>query len=86
MAKHDVYSGVDNDNFLLDVQADLFDVLNTLMVAQFIAISGGPVPANRLNPVFVMDGVEYVIVTQFVAAVPRWICSHVPFNLRPTDY
>ena len=73
MAKLDVYPGAENDTLLLDVQADLLDALNTRMVVPLVAVSKAPVPAKRLNPVFVIDGTEYVMVTQFMAAVPRSI-------------
>jgi toxin CcdB len=31
-----------------------------------------PQPARRLNPVFEIDGRRYVMVTQFIAAVPAY--------------
>lgn len=73
MAKYDVYSGSESDTLLLDVQADLLDALNTRVVIPLIAISKAPLPAKRLNPVFMIDGNEFVMVTQFMAAVPKSI-------------
>lgn len=73
MAKFDVYPGAEKDSLLLDVQADLLDALNTRMVVPLMAVSNAPIPAKRLNPIFVIDGTEYVMVTQFMAAVPRLI-------------
>lgn len=73
MAKYDVYPGLEKDGLLLDVQADLLDALNTRMIVPLIAKSTAPTPAKRLNPVFTIDGHEYVMMTQFMAAVPTSI-------------
>ncbi len=67
---------------MLDVQADLLDALNTRMVVPLIAAGKAPVPAKRLNPVFMIDGKEYVMVTQFMAAVPRSILREPVANLN----
>ena len=82
MAKFDVYPGAENDTLLLDVQADLLDALNTRMVVPLMAVGKAPVPAKRLNPVFVIDSTEYVMVTQFMAAVPRSILRDPVANLN----
>ncbi|WP_299869853.1 CcdB family protein [uncultured Roseobacter sp.] len=82
MAKFDVYLGSEKDSLLLDVQADLLDALNTRMVVPLMTVGTAPVPAKRLNPVFVIDGIEYVMVTQFIAAVPRSILREPVANLN----
>ena len=83
MAKFDVYPGsLESDSLLLDVQADLLDALNTRMVVPLMAVGKAPIPAKRLNPVFVIDGSEYVMVTQFMAAVPRAILRDPVANLN----
>lgn len=81
MAKFDVYCS-DNDTLLLDVQADLLDALNTRMIVPLMVVSKAPVPAKRLNPVFAIDGAEYVMVTQFMAAVPRSILRDPVASLK----
>lgn len=70
MAKFDVFQGPVGKTLLLDVQADLLDVLNTRMVVPLITASEAPIPAKRLNPAFVIAGTEYIMVTQFLASVP----------------
>ena len=82
MAKYDVYPGSERDTLLLDVQADLLNALNTRMVVPLMAAGKAPVPAKRLNPVFVIEGMEYVMVTQFMAAVPRAILRDPVANLN----
>ena len=71
MARYDVYSFSGGTNFVLDVQADLLDDLNTRIVVPLLELSKAPKPAKRLNPTFEFEGVSYVLATQFLAAVPR---------------
>ncbi|MBT6096734.1 MAG: hypothetical protein HOH04_17750 [Rhodospirillaceae bacterium] len=40
-----------------------------------ITRSDAPVSAEKLNPIFQIDGAEVIIVTQFLAAVPTSILS-----------
>ena len=71
MAKHDVYVNPKGTGYLLDVQTDLLDALNTRVVVPLIPIGQAPKPAKRLNPIFEIEGEPVVMVTQFLAAVPR---------------
>lgn len=59
------------DGLVLDVQADLLDALNTRVVVPLMPRNAAPLPARGLNPVFVVDQMEYTMATQFLAAVPR---------------
>lgn len=70
MAKYDVFPNPSGDGFLLDVQTDLLSDLNTRVVVPLLPKSKSPKPATRLNPTFVIDGEQVVMVTQFLAAVP----------------
>ena len=67
MARYDLYP--DGDNFLLDVQANHLDNLNTRIVVPVRLPDQAPMPARRLNPVFDIAGRRYVMVTQFTSAV-----------------
>ena len=71
MARFDVFPNPDGKGFLLDVQADLLDGLNTRVVVPLIPIQSAPMPAKRLNPVFEIEAEPHVMVTQFMAAVPK---------------
>ena len=82
MAKYDVYPNPGGGGFLLDVQADLLDGLNTRAVVPLIPMQAAPVPAKRLNPVFQIDGMPYVMVTQFLAAVPVSVLKSPVANLK----
>jgi toxin CcdB len=68
MARFDVYRY--EDGYLLDVQADILDGLNSRMVVPLMPSAKAPKPADRLNPVFIVGEDEFVMVTQFMAAVP----------------
>lgn len=76
MARYDVFPNPDDPNpdgkgSLLDVQADLLDGLNTRIVVPLIPLRLAPMPAKRLNPVFEIEAEPHVMVTQFMAAVPK---------------
>lgn len=70
MARFDVFPNPDGNGFLLDVQANLLDGLNTRIVVPLIPASSAPLPAKRLNPVFEIGAEPHVMVTQFMAALP----------------
>ncbi|MEH6717430.1 MAG: CcdB family protein [Aurantimonas endophytica] len=81
MARHDVFAHVGGDGYLLDVQADLLETLNTRVVVPLLPLAAAPKPAARLNPVFTVAGIEVVMATQFLAAVPVSILSPPVANL-----
>lgn len=70
MARYDLYRAPDGPGWWLDVQADVLDVLNTRVVVPLLPEGRAPVPAKRLNPVFVVEGERAVMVTQYLSAVP----------------
>jgi toxin CcdB len=70
MARFDVYGGIGNADLLLDCQADILSDLNTRFVVPLQRPENAPRPARRLNPVFEIRGQQYVMVTQFAAAIP----------------
>jgi toxin CcdB len=69
MARFDIY-GNPSGGYLLDLQADLLSGLNTRVVAPLMPPAEAPLPARRLNPTFEIGGERFVMVTQFMAAVP----------------
>ncbi len=70
MARFFVYRNPETDGYLLDVQANILDHLNTRVVVPLLPSSVAPTPAKGLNPVFNVAGEPMVMVTQFMAAVP----------------
>jgi toxin CcdB len=71
MARFELFRNEGAEGYLLDVQSDLLSGLNTRVVVPLLPASAGPAPAQRLNPVFSIEGQEWVMVTQFMAAVPE---------------
>lgn len=69
MARYDVYPNP-GGGYVLDVQADLLDELKTRIVIPLIHKTFAPFPAKRLNPIYEIEGVEHVLVTQFMSAIP----------------
>lgn len=51
MARFDVYRNPEGDGYLVDLQADLLDHLNTRIVAPLLPVDRAPKPAATLNPV-----------------------------------
>ncbi|HEV2568052.1 CcdB family protein [Sphingomonas sp.] len=68
MARFD-YHRSESGGYVLDCQADLLSHLNTRLVVPLILLAEAPTPAARLNPVFVVDGEQMVMVTQFASAM-----------------
>lgn len=70
MARYDVYPNPQGRGWMLDVQSDLLGDLNTRVVVPLLKFGEAPLPAKRLNPVFQIEGVEVMMATQFLSAVP----------------
>jgi toxin CcdB len=70
-----VYMNLDESRdyapFLLDVQADLLDDLDTRVVVPLVRVAAFGRRATRLHPRFVIDGQEVVMATHLLAAVKR---------------
>lgn len=69
MARFDFYEYQSVSRFIVDVQSDLLDNLDTRVVVPLLFSSDAPKPAKFLNPIFVIDGAEYVFMPQFLSAV-----------------
>jgi len=77
MPRFAVFRNPDGLGYLLDVQADLLDHLNTRVVVPLLPLDVAPVAAKTLNPVFEVEGKAVVMVTQFLAAVPAQMLKNV---------
>jgi toxin CcdB len=82
MSRYSVYANPDAEGYLLDVQADLLDHLNTRVVIPLMPIAIAPLPARTLNPSFEISNEYYILVTQFVATVPMSALRHPVLNLK----
>lgn len=81
MARYDVYANPNGSGYLLDVQADLLDGLNTRVVVPLLPKNQAPKPADRLNPIFEINGEQVIMVSQFLAAVPVSILQNPIANI-----
>jgi toxin CcdB len=81
MARFSVYRNPDG-GYLLDVQADLLNHMNTRVVVPLMMVADAPKPAGTLNPLFDVNGVSCVMVTQFMAAVPASILKEQVASLE----
>ena len=70
MAQYDLFPDPSGNGYLLDVQSDLLEGLNVRAVVPLLPQGNAPIAANRLNPVFRIDGAAYLMMTQYIAAVP----------------
>jgi toxin CcdB len=69
MARYDFYQNAASDGYLLDVQSDMLEYLDTSVVVPLLPPNIAPLPARRLNPIFRIDGKDHIMVTQFISAV-----------------
>jgi toxin CcdB len=75
MARFDVYRNPRRESarevpFLLDVQSDLLEGLESRVVVPLRAASAVKRAVSRLNPIFKVDGSEVVMDTPQLAGVP----------------
>jgi toxin CcdB len=70
MARYDLFSSIDAEGYLLDVQTGLLDHLKTRVVIPLLPAETTPAPIMRLNPIFEIGGRRYVLATQLLSAVP----------------
>ena len=88
MARFDVYansgSHAGTTPYLLDVQSDLFDGLDSRIVIPMRSLKHFPKVqlSVRLTPVFTIEGEEYLLETPKMAAVPRRILRSPVSSLK----
>lgn len=70
MARFDVHPMPRSGHgYLLDVQADLLNQLDTRVVVPLLPEADAPPALKGLNPVFEIEGIRHVMVTQFIATL-----------------
>lgn len=83
MARFDLYPAPSGGGYLLDVQSDLLDGLNTRVVVPVMPLDHAPRPAAILNPVIDIAGHPHALVTQFLSAVPASLLRNPAGSLAP---
>ncbi len=81
MARYEAWPNPDGHGWLLDVQADLLGDLNTRIVVPLMPVAVAPRPATRLNPVMQIHDDSFVMVTQFLSAMPVAVLQGAPVSL-----
>jgi toxin CcdB len=74
MAQFDVYENPNSESkeiypFLLNVQADLLDVLDTTVVVPMCLLETLKKPARHLNPVFTVKDEKFCMLTQQISGI-----------------
>ncbi len=82
MDRYNVYLNPSGSGYLLNVQSDIMQPFNTRVVVPLLPLSEAPKPAKALNPLFDIDGVQHVMVTQYMAAVPAKELKSATFSLQ----
>jgi len=82
MARFDVHELKGRKDLVIDCQADLLDRLTTRFVVPLALESEAPRPAARLNPTFKIGNRQYVMMTQFAAAIHLRELGPVTASLR----
>lgn len=54
---------------VVNLQSDFLDWAETRVVAPLVPVDQGPPPAKHLNPVIELDGGQFVLIVQSMAAV-----------------
>ncbi|WJY18083.1 CcdB family protein [Alteriqipengyuania flavescens] len=69
MARLDVFRLKNGGPLVVDCQAELLEDLKTRVVIPLLPQSEAPKPARNLNPVFEIEDDQFVLMTQFLAAI-----------------
>ena len=82
MARFVVYANPDGPGYLVDLQADINSHFATRVVAPLLPLETMPFYTSALNPVFEIEGAQFVMATQGMAAVPLAILKHPVCSLE----
>lgn len=81
MARFDVYVSPTDAGWLLDVQSDIIPDIGSRIVVPLVALPIKLKPVRILNPVFVIEGVAFVMLTHLVFAIPAALLGRSRFSL-----
>jgi toxin CcdB len=71
VAQFDLYRPKGAAGPLLDIQSPLLEFLRTRVVVPLLPPAEIPAAIRNLHPVLVVDGTEYVLVTQLMGAIRK---------------
>ena len=85
MARFDVHAGRGRTGLVLDCQAKVLSDIDTRFVVPLQPPEQVPPPIRRLNPIFIIGGARYVMMTQLAAGVPTRELGPVVTSLIAED-
>ena len=71
LAQFDVHRLAGGRGLAVDCQSNLLSHSDSRFVVPLVPKANAPQPGRRLNPVFPIEGQDYVMLTQFAGAVDR---------------
>lgn len=71
MAQFDVHRLAGGGGLVIDCQSGLLSHLGSRFVVPLVPKAAAPRPGRRFNPIFMLEDVEHVMLTQFCGAVDR---------------
>ena len=79
MARFDVFETA-GGALVLDCQTDILSHLKTRFAVPLFRADGEVIAAKRLNPIFAINGKDYIMYSQFASAIPskdmkKFMCS-----------
>ena len=83
MAQPDVYAAARDGRLFVDVRADTLRSTSFLVLIPLVPCRIAPDPVAGLNPTLVLGSVDYQLMTQLVASVPRKGFGSVVDTLEP---
>lgn len=91
MARYDVYRNPRKDSarqvpYLLDVQSDFLEDLDTRVVVPLRAAGTIPQKVARLNPVLQIDGAAMMMDTPQIVGYPRQALNHPVTNVGASAF
>jgi len=86
MAQFDVYENQNQKTqehypYLLDVQDEILDILNTRVVIPLMPSATSPRPMDKLNPVFDIDGIRFIASAPELAGIPKSMLGQPVMNI-----
>jgi toxin CcdB len=82
MPKHDIYRGPDGRGYLLDVQTDWIEGLDTRIVVPLLPVEDAPQVARILNPVVEIEGRAHMMAAQYASAIQGRLLRSPVADLR----
>ena len=86
LAQFDVHRLAASGGLVVNCQSDLLNHLESRFVAPLVRKSDAPQPGRRFNPIFDVDGIEHVMLTQFSGAVDRRQLGEVVTSLADRSF